>query len=95
MDLSTNTAVKYAVLRNYFYEQGKTVELFVNFQPELIFFSEWLKQLFGESDGKDGRGLFPASANYTTDLHSLGQFVQEGTKTLFETVFYCENTEND
>ena len=95
IDLSTNIAVKYAILRNYFYKQGKTVELFTNFQPELILFSEWLKQLFGESDGKDGKGLFPSSANYTTDLHSLGQFVQEGTKTLFETVFYCENAGND
>lgn len=84
--LSENPAYQYAVIRHLLLEKGKTVELFVNYEPSLHYFGEWWKQLFGESEGKDGKGIFPASANFTTDLHSLGQYVQEGKRQLFETV---------
>jgi glucose-6-phosphate isomerase len=82
-----NDAVRYAALRRLLNDKGKTVELFASFEPAFHYVGEWWKQLFGESEGKSGKGLFPASADYTTDLHSLGQFVQEGTRCLFETVF--------
>ncbi|MCE5193537.1 glucose-6-phosphate isomerase [bacterium] len=81
-----NGALRYAALRRLLNSRGKSVELFASFEPAFHYVGEWWKQLFGESEGKDGKGLFPASADYTTDLHSLGQFVQEGTRCLFETV---------
>ncbi len=81
-----NGALRYAALRRLLNERGKSVELFASFEPAFHYVGEWWKQLFAESEGKDGKGLFPASADYTTDLHSLGQFVQEGTRCLFETV---------
>ena len=81
-----NPAILYAAARNYLYDEGKKVELLVNYNPKLVYFSEWWKQLFGESEGKEGKGLFPASVSYTTDLHSMGQFVQEGERVMFETV---------
>ncbi|WP_413112546.1 glucose-6-phosphate isomerase [Thaumasiovibrio sp. DFM-14] len=85
-DAESNPALKYAMTRNIMTQKGKEIELFVSYEPYMAYFSEWLKQLFGESDGKDGKGLFPASALYSTDLHSLGQWVQEGRRNMFETV---------
>ena len=85
-DLSKNDCYKYAALRNILYNDGKSVELFAGYEPRLSMLFEWCKQLFGESEGKDGKGIFPASVIYSRDLHSLGQFVQDGSKILFETV---------
>lgn len=93
--LLANPAYKYAVIRDYLYRQGKSVELFVSLEPRLVQLSEWLKQLFGESEGKDGKGLFPASATFSTDLHSLGQFIQDGSKIFFETVLRVLNPNHD
>lgn len=81
-----NAAYQYALLRNLFYHKGKLVELLVSYEPALHYFAEWWKQLFGESEGKDGKGLFPAAADFTTDLHSLGQYIQDGRRLFFETV---------
>ena len=78
-------AAEYAAMRYVLLNRGYTVEVLANFEPSFRYFNEWWKQLFGESEGKDNKGLFPASAIYSTDLHSMGQFVQEGSKTLFET----------
>jgi glucose-6-phosphate isomerase len=83
---ATNDTLRYAVSRRLLNESGRSIELLTSFEPCLHFVGEWWKQLFGESEGKDGKGIFPASAEFTTDLHSLGQFVQEGTRSLFETV---------
>jgi glucose-6-phosphate isomerase len=87
-----NPAAQYAAVRNLLYRQGKKIEILVNYQPKLHFFSEWWKQLFGESEGKDGKGIYPASVDFTTDLHSLGQYIQEGERILFETVISVEET---
>ena len=86
-----NPAVQYAAMRNLLYNQGKKVELFASFNPKLQYLGEWLKQLFGESEGKDGKGIFPASVIFTTDLHSMGQYIQEGERMLMETVITVEN----
>ncbi|MFA6729448.1 MAG: glucose-6-phosphate isomerase [Eubacteriales bacterium] len=83
---TSHPACRYAAYRNLFYSSGKRVELFVSYDPFLSFFGEWLKQLFGESEGKDGKGIFPAGAVFTTDLHSLGQYIQDGVRMIFETV---------
>ncbi|PSL44486.1 glucose-6-phosphate isomerase [Salsuginibacillus halophilus] len=85
-DLNENAAYRYAATRFALYQKGKDIEALVNYEPGLHYVSEWWKQLFGESEGKDGKGLFPASLNFTTDLHSMGQYVQEGRRHLFETV---------
>ena len=86
-----NPAAIYAAVRNALYAQiGKKIEIMVNFQPKLHFFSEWWKQLYGESEGKDGKGIFPASCDFTTDLHSMGQWIQEGERSIFETVISIE-----
>lgn len=85
-DLEQNEAYQYAALRNVLYRKGKDTELLINYEPNLSKFSEWWKQLFGESEGKDQRGIYPSSANFSTDLHSLGQYIQEGKRNLFETV---------
>ncbi|MBR4826351.1 MAG: glucose-6-phosphate isomerase [Bacteroidales bacterium] len=86
-----NPAVQYAAMRNLIYaELGKKVEILVTFNPRLTYLAEWWKQLYGESEGKDGKGIYPASATFTTDLHSLGQFIQDGDRTLFETVLKVE-----
>lgn len=82
----SNPAQTYAMIRNALYQDGKKIEIFVDFDPRLHFLAEWWKQLFGESEGKEGKGIFPASADMTTDLHSLGQWIQEGERTIFETV---------
>ncbi|TYS13341.1 glucose-6-phosphate isomerase [Rossellomorea vietnamensis] len=85
-NLEENPAYQYAAVRNVLYNKGKTIEMLINYEPGLQYFSEWWKQLFGESEGKDQKGIFPASANFSTDLHSMGQYVQEGRRDLFETV---------
>ena len=90
-----NPAALYAAVRNGLYsEAGKKIEIFVNFQPKLHFFAEWWKQLFGESEGKDNKGIFPAACDFTTDLHSMGQWIQEGERSIFETVISVEEPEN-
>ncbi|MCR5744390.1 MAG: glucose-6-phosphate isomerase [Bacteroidales bacterium] len=86
-----NPAVKYAAMRNLLYDGGRKIELFASFNPKLQYLGEWLKQLFGESEGKDGKGIFPASVIFTTDLHSMGQYIQDGERMLFETVITVEN----
>ena len=85
-----NPAAVYAAVRNGLYGIGKKIEIMVNYQPKLHFISEWWKQLFGESEGKDGKGIFPASCDFTTDLHSMGQWIQDGERTIFETVISIE-----
>lgn len=85
-DLLTNESYQYAAVRNALYNKGKVIELLVNYEPSLHYVSEWWKQLFGESEGKDQKGLFPASVDFSTDLHSMGQYVQEGRRNLLETV---------
>ncbi|MDE8674631.1 glucose-6-phosphate isomerase [Priestia aryabhattai] len=85
-DLSTNESYQYAAVRNILNRKGKDIELLVNYEPSLHYVSEWWKQLFGESEGKDQKGLFPASVDFSTDLHSMGQYVQEGRRNLIETV---------
>lgn len=90
-----NSAALYAAVRNGLYsEAGKKIEIVVNFQPKLHFFAEWWKQLFGESEGKDNKGIFPAACDFTTDLHSMGQWIQEGERSIFETVISIEEPEN-
>ncbi len=88
-----NPAAQYAAVRNGLYQKGKKIEIMVNYQPKLHFFSEWWKQLYGESEGKDNKGIFPASVDFTTDLHSMGQWIQEGERTIFETVISIEEPE--
>ena len=85
-EIEDNPAYQYAAVRNVLYNKGKTIEMLINYEPGLQYFNEWWKQLFGESEGKDQKGIYPSSANYSTDLHSLGQYVQEGRRDLFETV---------
>ena len=85
-DVLNNFAYQYAVIRNILYEKGKQIEIFVNYESKLHYFAEWWKQLFGESEGKDQRGIFPAATTYTTDLHSLGQYVQDGDRIIFQTI---------
>jgi len=91
-ELSENPAYQYAVLRNIFYRKGKTIELLVTYEPGLMYLAEWWKQLFGESEGKEHKGIFPASVQCTTDLHSLGQYIQDGERSLFETVIYVQES---
>jgi glucose-6-phosphate isomerase len=88
LDLEANPSYQYAAVRNILYRKGKTTEILVNYDPALQYFSEWWKQLFGESEGKDQKGIFPASVNFTTDLHSMGQYIQEGLRNIFETVVF-------
>lgn len=86
-----NPAAQYAAVRNALYQEaGKKIEIMVNFQPKLHYFSEWWKQLYGESEGKDGKGIFPASCDFTTDLHSMGQWIQQGERSIYETVISIE-----
>ncbi len=90
---SENIAAQYAAVRNALYQEaGKKIEIVVNYQPKLHFFSEWWKQLYGESEGKDGKGIFPAACDFTTDLHSMGQWIQEGERSIFETIISVEKT---
>ncbi|EEJ72375.1 glucose-6-phosphate isomerase [Lactobacillus ultunensis] len=94
-DLSKATPYQYAALRNILYRKGYTTEIVENYEPTLRMFGEWCKQLMGESEGKDQKGIYPSSANFTTDLHSLGQYIQEGLRNLFETVIRVENPRHD
>ncbi|OZM56182.1 glucose-6-phosphate isomerase [Lottiidibacillus patelloidae] len=88
--LHENEAYQYAAVRNILYSKGKTTEILANYEPALTGFSEWWKQLFGESEGKDQKGIFPASVSFSTDLHSMGQYVQDGRRNIFETVLNVE-----
>ena len=94
-DLTKNEAYQYAALRNILYRKGYTTEILENYEPTLQYFAEWWKQLMGESEGKDGKGIYPSSANFSTDLHSLGQYIQEGMRNLMETVITVGNPTND
>lgn len=94
-ELQENAAYQYAAVRNVLYNKGKTIEMLINYEPGLQYFAEWWKQLFGESEGKDQKGIFPSSANFSTDLHSLGQYVQEGRRDLFETVIKVEESRHE
>jgi glucose-6-phosphate isomerase len=89
-DTTFNMAVVYAAARNYLYSKGYTTEILVSFEPSLMFFAEWWKQLFGESEGKEGKGIYPSSVVFTTDLHSMGQYIQQGERKLFETMISVE-----
>lgn len=90
IEYAQNPACQYAAIRNALYQSGKKIEILVNFNPKLHYFSEWWKQLYGESEGKENKGIFPASVDFTTDLHSMGQWIQEGERTIFETVISIE-----
>ena len=90
-----NDALRYAAIRNILYRKGKTIEVLANYEPSLHFVSEWWKQLYGESEGKDQKGIYPASVDLTTDLHSLGQFIQDGNRILFETVLNVEESQEE
>lgn len=93
--LKINPAALYAASRNALYQKGYKLELLVNYRPQLMYFAEWWKQLYGESEGKEGKGIFPASVSFTTDLHSMGQYVQDGPRFLFETILSVENKKHN
>jgi len=93
--IEKNLAAKYASVRNVLYNNYKTTEIMVNYNPKLHFVAEWWKQLYGESEGKDQKGIFPASVDFTTDLHSMGQYIQEGLRNIFETVVSVKNTNHE
>ncbi len=95
LDGTSDDAYVYAITRNALYRSGKKTEILVNFNPRLHFFGEWWKQLYGESEGKDHKGIFPASVDFTTDLHSMGQWIQEGERTIYETVLSVENVDRE
>ena len=94
-DIYNNDCYMYAAIRNVLLEKGKSTEIMVNYEPRLHYFAEWWKQLYGESEGKDGKGIFPASVDFSTDLHSMGQYIQDGRRVLFETVLNVENSGDD
>ena len=94
-NLKYNACYQYAVVRNVLYKLYKNTEILVNYEPKMHYFTEWWKQLFGESEGKDQLGIFPAGVDFTTDLHSMGQYIQEGRRNLFETVIRIEKSESD
>ena len=94
-DFSENPALRYAAIRNILYRKGKSVEILANYEPSLHYISEWWKQLYGESEGKDQKGIFPASVDLTTDLHSMGQFIQDGSRLMYETVLVVEKPRRD
>lgn len=94
-DLKYNECYQYAVARNILYKDKKNIEILVNYEPKMHYFIEWWKQLFGESEGKQKKGIFPAGVDFTTDLHSMGQYIQEGRRNLFETVISIENSASD
>ncbi|CAK7063505.1 glucose-6-phosphate isomerase [Tissierella sp.] len=94
-ELSKNICYQYAAIRNILYKKGKDIEILANYEPSLFYLLEWWKQLFGESEGKDGNGIYPASANFTTDLHSFGQLIQDGKKNIFETIIMIEKLKED
>ena len=94
-DLENNDCLKYAATRQILGRKGKAIEILANYEPSLTMFGEWYKQLYAESEGKDGKGIFPVSANFSTDLHSIGQFIQDGSRNLFETVLWVENAKKN
>lgn len=94
-DYENNDSLKYAAVRNILLRKGKSVEILANYEPSLHYVSEWWKQLFGESEGKDQKGIFPASVDLTTDLHSMGQFIQDGSRIMYETVMEVENSREE
>ncbi|MDO8683417.1 MAG: glucose-6-phosphate isomerase, partial [Armatimonadota bacterium] len=94
-DLKSNPAYYYAVARNVLYNKGKEIEILASFEPRLHYIAEWWKQLYGESEGKDNKGIFPASVDFTTDLHSMGQWIQQGRRSIFETFIHIEGGEPD
>ena len=94
-NIKYNECYQYAVARNLLYLEDKDIEILVNYEPKLHFFTEWWKQLYGESEGKDLKGIFPAGVDFSTDLHSMGQYIQEGRRNLFETVINIVNTDQD
>jgi len=91
-DINNNDCYKYAALRNLIYRKGRGVEILVGYEPSLLLFNEWWKQLYGESEGKDNKGIYPSSVIFSTDLHSLGQYIQEGTRNIFETVISVKDS---
>ena len=94
-NLKYNECYQYAVVRNILYKLYKNIEILVNYEPKMHYFTEWWKQLYGESEGKEQKGIFPAGVDFTTDLHSMGQYIQEGRRNLFETVISIENSKSD
>ncbi len=94
-EMSTNLCYQYAALRNILYRKGKGVEILVNYEPALLMFGEWFKQLYNESEGKDLKGIFATAANFSTDLHSIGQYIQDGTRNVFETVVWVRNPRSE
>ena len=94
-NLKYNECYQYAVARNILYKLYKNIEILVNYEPKMHYFTEWWKQLFGESEGKEQKGIFPAGVDFTTDLHSMGQYIQEGKRNIFETVIAVENSNTD
>jgi glucose-6-phosphate isomerase len=94
-DYETNECYQYAAVRNVLYRKMRTIEIMVNYQPSLHYFTEWWKQLFGESEGKDRKGIFPSGVDFTTDLHSMGQYIQDGLRNIFETVLNVESPEKN
>jgi len=94
-DLADNAAYQYAALRNILYRKGKNIEVLANYEPSLQYLSEWWKQLYGESEGKDQKGIFPASVNFTTDLHSMGQFMQDGSRNIFATTMWINESRKE
>ena len=94
-ELKYNECYQYAVIRNILYKQGKTTEVFANYEPKMHYMTEWLKQLFGESEGKEKKGIFPAGIDLTTDLHSMGQYMQQGLRNIFETVLCIETPKSN
>ena len=93
--METNPAYQYAALRHILYRKGKTTEILVNYEPALMMMGEWFKQLYAESEGKDQKGIFPTAANFSTDLHSIGQFIQDGARNLFETVLWVNSSKSE
>ena len=94
-NLKYNECYQYAVVRNILYSEAKNIEILVNYEPQMHYFTEWWKQLYGESEGKEQKGIFPAGVDFTTDLHSMGQYIQEGRRNLFETVISIEKSKTD
>ena len=94
-ELEKNQALQYAAVRNILHRKGKQLEIMISYEPRVHYFAEWWKQLFGESEGKDGKGLYPSSADFSADLHSLGQYIQEGRRIFFETVLSIGKPETE
>jgi glucose-6-phosphate isomerase len=94
-EFKENDCYKYAAMRNLLYRNGKAVEMLINYEPKVHYIAEWWKQLYGESEGKDGKGLFPASVDLSTDLHSMGQYIQDGERLMFETLIDIANPDTD